>query len=181
MSSPVSAARPSDDRAFYAFNAAVSGVALAVLTYLLVIRRSGGAPTVDLRFMPAVNASLNALSATFLVAAYVAIRKQKRRLHMAMNLSALAASTLFLLGYLTYHYWYGDTRYQGVGAMRAVYFSVLISHILLSTAVIPLALTSLYLSAKKSFARHRKVSRITLPVWLYVSVTGVVIYFMLRA
>lgn len=166
------------DRRFLVFNLALSVAVLGSLAYLLLVRRGSGG--LDLRFLPAVNASLNALAATLLVAGYLAIRSGARRVHRYLMVSAFAASALFLACYVAYHYVHGDTKYAGQGPLRAVYFFVLITHVLLSMGVLPLALTSFYLAAKKRLGTHRKVSRVTLPVWLYVSVTGVVIFFMLR-
>jgi putative membrane protein len=94
--------------------------------------------------------------------------------------SAFASSALFLVGYLTYHFVHGDTKFTGVGAIRVVYFAVLISHIVLSLSVVPLALTSFYFAFTRSFTRHRKLNRFFLPIWLYVSLTGVAIFFLLR-
>jgi putative membrane protein len=95
--------------------------------------------------------------------------------------TAFALSSLFLVGYLVYHSVHGDTKFSGIGALRVAYFGVLISHIVLSIAVVPLALTSFYLAFTRSFVRHRRLNRVFLPIWLYVSVTGVVLFFMLRA
>jgi putative membrane protein len=167
------------DRTFYVFTGVVSVAALALLGYLLLIRR-GGATGVDLRFMPAVNASLNALSASLLLAGWVAIRRQARRVHQYLMVSAFTSSALFLVGYLAYHYVHGDTRYAGTGPLRAVYLAILASHVLLSIPVLPLALVSFYFAWRQSFRRHRRVTRWLAPLWLYVSVTGVVVYFMLR-
>jgi putative membrane protein len=166
------------DRTFYVFNAVLSVAALSFLAYILLVRRgSGGA---DLRFLPAVNAGFNACAATLLCAGFVAIRRRAIRVHRFLMVSAFAASTLFLVSYLTYHYVHGDTKYAGVGPIRGVYFAILISHILLSMTIVPLALTTFYFAFKGAFARHRRIARVTLPIWLYVSVTGVVIFFMLR-
>jgi putative membrane protein len=168
------------DRQFFAFNAAVSALALAFIAYILLVRRAGPAGAVDLSFLPAVNAALNSLATLFLTAGWVAIRRRAVRVHKRLMVSAFAASALFLVSYLTYHYVHGDTRYQGTGALRAVYFVVLISHVLLSMAVVPMALSAFYFARKRQFVRHRRLTRVALPIWLYVSVTGVVIYFMLR-
>jgi putative membrane protein len=167
------------DRAFYVFNAVLSIGALGFLAYLMVLRQAapGGA---RLAFLPAVNAGLNALAASCLVAGYVAIRRKNRRLHRALMASAFSASTLFFVSYLVYHYAHGDTKYTGSGPIRAMYLAILASHILLSMAVVPLAITSLFFALKRSFARHKKIARIAVPIWLYVSVTGVVIFFMLQ-
>lgn len=170
----------SSDRVFFVFNAVLSAAALAFLYYILLLRRGGGEAAVDLRFMPAVNAGLNALSATLLVTGYAAIRRGRRQLHRLCMVSAVAASALFLVGYLAYHYAHGDTKFQGTGVVRAVYLFVLATHVLLSMGIVPLALTSLYFALRGKLARHRKVARVTLPIWLYVSVTGVLIFFMLR-
>ena len=121
------------------------------------------------------------LAATLLALGWVAIRRRNVRLHRYLMVSAFAASTLFLVGYLTYHYVHGDTRYTGEGMLRVVYFTILISHIVLSMAVVPAALTAFYFVWKRQFVRHRRLTRIAVPIWLYVSVTGVIIYFMLRS
>jgi putative membrane protein len=171
---------PENNRPFYIFNAILSSSALAFLAYLLLVRRSEGA-AVDLRFLPAVNASLNALAASLLVAGWVAIRNKARRLHQYFMVGAFAASALFLICYVTYHFVHGDTKYQGTGPLRTVYFVILISHVLLSLGIVPMALSTLYFAWKRRFSSHRRIARIALPIWLYVSVTGVVIFFMLRS
>jgi putative membrane protein len=173
-------ATAASDRRFYVFNALLSLSALSFLSYILFVRRGAGGGASELQFLPAVNASLNATAAAFLCAGYVAIRSGARRLHQYCMVSAFAASSLFLLCYVAYHFVHGDTKFQGTGPIRAAYFLVLGSHVLLSILIVPLALTTLYFAARGTFARHRKIARLTLPLWLYVSVTGVVIFFMLR-
>lgn len=167
------------DRAFFLFNAVLSAVALSGLGWLLLLHR-GANGELDVSFMPAVNAALNATSAACLTAGWLAIRAKRQRVHKFLMVSAFAASALFLVGYLAYHYVHGDTRYQGTGTLRTVYLLVLASHVLLSMAVLPLVLTTFFFAIKGTFARHRRIARITLPIWLYVSVTGVVVFFMLR-
>ena len=174
-----SALASTGDRRFMLFNAVVSTLALAFLAWLLLVRR-GTAGGQDLSFMPGVNACFNALSACLLVGGVIAIKNGKIAVHKRLMVSAFASSSLFLIGYVVYHYAHGDTKYQGVGAMRAVYFAVLISHILLSVAVVPMALASFYYAFRERFVTHAKIARILFPIWLYVSVTGVLIYFMLR-
>lgn len=169
-----------NDRSFWAFNAVLSAAALGFLAYILMIRRGSGA-SVDLRFMPAVNASFNALSATLLTVGWLAIRRGARTLHKYMMVSAFVSSSLFLVGYLTYHWVHGDTKFGGHGAVKLVYLLILASHVLLSMAVVPMCLGSFYFAWRKRFPNHRKIGRVLLPIWLYVSVTGVVIFFMLRA
>jgi putative membrane protein len=177
---PAPLSEPSSDRAFFTFNAILSLGALAFLTYLLVLRKADPSG-VDLSFLPAVNASLNATAAVFLCSGHVAIRRGARKVHQYLMASAFAASTLFLISYLTYHFVHGHVRYSGSGAGRAIYLFVLLSHIALSTTVVPLALTSFYYAWRDKRALHRRISKVTLPVWLYVSVTGVLIYFLLRS
>jgi putative membrane protein len=166
------------DRSFWIFNAVVSTTAVVFLGWLLIARDGGG--DADLRFMPAVNATLNATAATLLVLGFAAIRSGRREVHKRLMVSAFAASTVFLMGYVVYHYAHGDTPYQGAGPMRTVYFTVLVSHVLLSIAMLPMILATFYLAARRRFSVHKRLARWTLPVWLYVSITGVVIYFMLR-
>lgn len=167
------------DRSFWIFNAAVSTAAVGFLGWLLLVREGGGV-NADLSFMPAVNASLNATAVALLLAGLGAIRNGKRALHKRLMVSAFAASAVFLVGYVLYHYAHGDTRFEGVGAIRIVYFTILITHVLLSIVMLPMILTTFYLAARERYAAHKKLARWTLPIWLYVSVTGVVIYFMLR-
>lgn len=168
------------DRRFMLVNALVSSLALSLLAWLLLAPREVGGGA-DLSFMPAINASLNALAAVLLASGYVAIKRRDRRLHQRLMISAFCASSLFLIGYVTYHYVHGDTKYTGQGALRYVYFGVLISHVLLSMAVVPMALASFYYAYRERFQTHARVARVLLPIWLYVSVTGVLIYFMLRS
>ena len=160
------------------FNAVVSTAAIGFLGWLLLVRESGGV-NADLSFMPGVNAALNATSATLLVLGLAAIRSGRREVHKRLMVSAFAASAVFLVGYVLYHYAHGDTQYQGQGAIRVVYFTVLISHVLLSIVMLPMILGTFYLATRERFATHKKLARWTLPIWLYVSVTGVVVYWML--
>jgi putative membrane protein len=165
---------------FYAVTSVLSVAALGFIGYVLLFRERSAGAGHDLDFLPAVNAGLNTLSATLLCAGYGAIRRGAARVHKLCMGSALVSSALFLACYLIYHYAHGDTKFAGT-RLRALYFVVLISHIVLSCAVPPLALTTVYLALRGSVARHKRLARVALPIWLYVSVTGVVIYFMLRA
>jgi len=169
------------DRSFYVFAGVISTVALAFIGYILLLKEAAPGIGVDLRFLPGVNASLNALAASLLVAGYVAIKRGAREVHKYCMVAAFVASTLFLVCYLTYHYVHGDTKFAGVGTIRVVYLLILATHVILSMAIVPLALTSFFFAFTERFTRHRRIARWTLPIWLYVSVTGVVIYFMLRS
>lgn len=168
------------DRTFFLFNALISTAAIAFIAFILLRERtSAGGP--DLTFMPAVNAVCNALSALCLIAGYVAIRRRAIHVHRVLMVSAFALSAVFLVGYLSYHFVHGDTPFTGTGPIRTVYFFILITHIVLSVTVVPLALTSFYFAFTHAFGRHRRLNRVFLPIWLYVSVTGVVIFFLLRS
>lgn len=167
------------DRTFFAWNALVSTVAVAVIAYILGRERAPGG-TLDLSFVPALNATCNALASVCLVTGWFAIRRKAVQFHRVCMVTALAMSGIFLVGYLAYHYVHGDTRYAGDGPGRIVYLIVLATHVILSMTVVPGALTSVYFALTRQFERHRRLNRVFLPVWLYVSVTGVVIYFMLR-
>ena len=129
--------------------------------------------------LPTVNAALNSLSAVFLFAGFLFIKSRNRSAHRACMLAACASSTLFLISYLVYHYQVGSVPFQGGGAIRVVYFAILISHTTLAAAVLPLALITLVRALRERFDAHRRIARWTLPIWLYVSVTGVIVYAML--
>ena len=129
--------------------------------------------------LPALNATLNGISAIFLVAGYLLIRRGRRTAHKRCMLAALGSSALFLTSYLVYHYNVGSRPFPGEGAIRAVYFAILITHVVHAAAILPLALTTTARGLRSQFDRHVRIARWTLPIWLYVSVTGVVIYVML--
>ena len=129
--------------------------------------------------LPLVNAALNASATVFLLVGWRFIRRGDRQRHRAMMVAALACSTLFLASYLTYHYHAGSRPYGGTGALRAVYFLVLITHVILAAAIVPLVMVTVTRAWRGQFARHRAIARWTLPLWLYVSVTGVIVYLML--
>lgn len=169
---------PRSDRIFFVFNALLSSAAVGFIAFILLRKGSSAGP--DLSFMPAVNATFNGLASICLVLGWVAIRQRNVALHRLCMVSAFVLSALFLVGYLLYHSVHGDTKFVGTGWLRGVYFFVLISHIVLSMSVVPLALTSFYLAFTRSFARHRRLNRVFLPIWLYVSVTGVLLFFLLR-
>jgi len=131
--------------------------------------------------LPAANAAFNSLSALCLLAGYLRIRRKDKVTHKRFMLAATVFSALFLASYITYHSFHGDTRFPGQGWVRPAYFALLISHIGLSMVALPLIFTTLYFSLSGQFRFHRKVARWTFPVWMYVSVTGVLVFFVLRA
>lgn len=137
-------------------------------------------PNVErLGFLPPIYASINGLTAVFLVVALWAILNGRRRLHQNLMTTNIALSVLFLVMYIAYHMTSESTSYGGQGALRYLYFFILISHILLSIIIIPLVLKTYTFAYLKKFERHRKWAKITFPIWLYVAVTGVVVYFMI--
>ncbi len=133
----------------------------------------------DFTILPTVNASLNALGAVCLVAGFVFIRRGNIEAHRRAMIAAFSFGVLFLISYLTYHYQVGSVKFQGTGTIRKVYFAVLISHTVLAAAVPIMASITLIRALRERFDRHRAIARWTLPIWLYVSVTGVVVYWML--
>ena len=129
--------------------------------------------------LPTLNAILNSTSAVLIVIGYFLIRARRIEAHRKTMLAAFTTSTLFLVSYLVYHAQVGSVHFQGTGAIRTVYFTILITHTILAAVVAPMVVVTLFRGLKGRFEKHRKLARITLPVWLYVSVTGVVVYAML--
>ena len=133
----------------------------------------------DYRALPAINASLNALSAVLLVTGYILIRNRQREAHKYAMLAAFSVSVLFLISYLVYHYQVGSVRFPRTGTIRTVYLSILLTHTILAAAVPVLSILTLTRAFQRRFPAHRKIARYTFPIWLYVSITGVVVYWML--
>jgi putative membrane protein len=129
--------------------------------------------------LPTLNAALNGTSAVLLTSGYAMIRRRRIAAHRAFMVAAWVTSVVFLASYTVYHALAGSRPYQGAGALRIVYFAILISHVLLAAAVLPLAVTTLARALGKNFQGHVRLARWTLPIWLYVSVTGVLVYLML--
>ena len=129
--------------------------------------------------LPAVNATLNALSGVLLLAGYLLIRRRRIEQHRKAMLAAFATSTLFLICYVVYHAQVGSVRFERQGFVRPLYFTILITHVTLAAAVPPLALITLTRGLKGRFTQHRRIARWTFPIWMYVSVTGVLVYVLL--
>lgn len=134
---------------------------------------------IPLEWFPTINAGLNGTATILLAVGYSAIRRRRITLHRGLMLSALATSTLFLVSYLYYHAHAGATRFTGEGWIRPLYFAILGTHTILAVVILPLVTVTLYRALRRRFPEHRRVARITLPVWVYVSVTGVVVYWLL--
>ena len=133
----------------------------------------------DLSFLPHLNALLNASSGGLLAAGYYFIRRGRVTAHLRCMTAAVVVSLVFLTSYLAYHYNHGSTRFQGRGLVRPVYFSILLSHTVLAVVIVPLVFVTLRRAWRGDFGRHSRLARWTLPLWFYVSVTGVVVYLLL--
>jgi len=169
---------PSSSKNYNGIIFAVSIAIPLVVAALYFLPKPDGV-VAQLSVLPAVNAVLNGLTAVFLISAYVAIRNKKKQLHRNLMLVALGLSVLFLVGYVAYHFTFESTPYGGVGPIRVLYFSILISHIILAGVTVPLVLITFIRALNERFDSHRKIARITLPIWLYVTVTGVLVYAMI--
>ena len=134
---------------------------------------------IEIGDLPAINATLNAISAALLTTGYLLIRRGQVSLHKRCMIAALASSTLFLTSYVIYHLHTGSRPFSGTGAIRVIYFAILLTHVVLAAVIVPLALITATRGLRSQFDRHVRIARWTLPLWLYVSVTGVVIYVML--
>jgi putative membrane protein len=159
---------------------AVSAAATVFLFWLIYFHPAADAVGLRFAFLPALNAALNGLSATALLLGYTFIRAKKIAAHRAAMVAAFGFSTLFLASYILHHALHGDVRYPLHTALRTVYLALLASHILLAIVALPLILVTFFLSLSGRIPMHRKVARWTFPLWLYVSVTGVITYAMLR-
>jgi putative membrane protein len=159
----------------------VSGGIVTFLIWLIYFKGASEVGGEWVGTLPALNALLNALCASCLVAGFIHIRRGNRTVHMRFMLSAVVFSGMFFVSYVIYHHYHGDTPFPGQGMVRPVYFVVLISHIVLSIVAVPMVLSTVYYAAQQRFETHRKIARYTFPVWLYVSVTGVLVFLFLRA
>jgi putative membrane protein len=162
--------------------AAILAISAATTFFMfwLIYIHPAAATSGQYAFLPALNAILNGLAATSLLIGYKFIRSKKMQAHRAAMMTAFGFSTLFLVSYIMHHALHGDVRYPAHAALRSVYLPLLASHIVLATVALPLVLVTFFFSLSGRFPQHRKVARWTFPLWLYVSVTGVITYVMLR-
>jgi putative membrane protein len=159
---------------------AVSAAALLFLVWLIYFKAPAATEVAWVSNLSAINAALNSLSTVFLLLGFREIRARNFAKHMRFMISAFITSAMFLVSYIVYHHFVGDTPFTGQGFIRPVYFFILISHIVLSIFVVPLVLSSFLFAFSGKFSTHRKVSKWTFPIWLYVSITGVMVFFMLK-
>ena len=159
----------------------VSGLAISFLLWLVYIHHASADFAGRWTFLPALNALLNGLCAVTLCVGFYFIRQRNIAAHRASMLLAFAFSSAFLVSYIANHALHGDTIFPGHGPVRTLYLSILASHVVLSIVALPLVLTTFFFSLTGRFAIHRRIARVTLPIWLYVSITGVVVFLFLRA
>ena len=154
-------------------------IPLAVAALFGINLKRLGFDVEPLTFLPPIYASINALTAVLLIAAVVAIKKGNKELHEKLNKTAIACSVLFLLMYIAYHMTSNSTSFEGEGIIKYVYYFILITHIVLSVAVIPFVLITFVRAQLGKFPEHKKIAKITFPLWLYVAITGVIVYVMI--
>ncbi|WP_299255973.1 DUF420 domain-containing protein [uncultured Aquimarina sp.] len=155
------------------------GIPLAVAVLFGVNLRKLGFDVEPLTFLPPIYASINGLTAVILLAAFWAIKNKKIKLHENLMKSAITCSVLFLVMYVAYHMTSDSTKFGGEGTVRYIYYFILITHIILSIVVIPFVLVTYVRALSKRFDKHRKIAKITFPIWLYVAISGVVVYVMI--
>lgn len=168
--------RSTDNRA-YVFIALLSAIVLVFLFWLIYFNPGRETDLTWVAHLPAVNAFLNSLTTLFLMSGFVLIKSGNRSAHIKCMLTATATSGLFLISYITYHHFQGDTPYLTQGPLRPIYFTILISHIILSMIMVPMVFATLYHAFRKNYSSHKKIARWTFPIWIYVSITGVLIFF----
>jgi len=153
---------------------------IAIFLLWLIYFHAIGAQPAWLSMLPVVNCIFNSISAVCLVLGYRAIKRRDWRVHKRFMLTAASSSAAFLVTYVAYHYVHGDTIFNRSSSIRPFYLVILASHIILSIVSLPLILATLYMALSKSFAQHKRIARVTLPIWLYVAVTGVVVFLLLK-
>ena len=168
-----------NDTRYFLLIALLSVAVPLLVTFLLFVPQTGKLGDVDVTFLPKLHAMLNSLTAVALVLGFTFIRKGNIRYHRFAMVTAIVLSAFFLISYVTYHYQAPPTRFGGEGTIRGIYYFVLLTHIVLAAIIVPLVLLSVYFAISEQFDRHRRIARWTLPIWLYVAITGVVVYFMI--
>lgn len=158
---------------------AVLSVAIPVVVAMLFYMPKEGSSQVDVSFLPTLHAILNSLTAVALVIGYYSIKKGNRKSHRNAMIVAFGLSSIFLVSYVTYHFLGERTIYGGEGLLKGIYYFILLTHIILAVIIVPLVLLSMYFGITEQYVRHRRISRWTFPTWLYVAVTGVLVYIMI--
>lgn len=158
---------------------AILSVAIPVVVAMLFFMPKEGSKSVDVSFLPTLHAILNSLTAVALIIGYVNIKRGNIRIHRVSMVTAFSLSAIFLVSYVTYHFLGERTIYGGDGFLKMFYYFVLLTHIVLAVVIVPLVLLSVYFAITEQFVRHRRISRWTFPIWLYVAVTGVLVYLLI--
>ncbi len=169
-----------NDKVAYSIIGLVSTIVLAFLFWLIYFKQAAESAHVFTSYLPALNALLNSITTVLLILGYAFIKRGLRERHIITMLMATGTSGLFLISYIIYHHFHGDTQFLTQGWIRPVYFFILISHIILSMVMVPMVFATLYHAFRKNFSKHLKIARITFPIWIYVSITGVMIFFFLQ-
>lgn len=168
-----------NDRTYLIIIAVLSVAVPLLVAFLLFMPQTGKLGDVDVTFLPKLHALLNSLTAVALLTGYFYVKNKNIRGHRFAMVTAFTLSAFFLISYVTYHYQASPTSYGGTGTIKAIYYFILITHIILAAVIVPLVLLSVYFAVSNQIIRHRKIARWTFPIWLYVAVTGVVVYFMI--
>lgn len=158
---------------------AILSVVIPIVVALLFYMPKEGQSDIDVSFLPTLHAILNSLTAVALLVGYYSVKNHNTRAHRAAMLTAFGLSAIFLVSYVTYHFLGERTIYGGEGLFKIIYYFILLTHIVLAVVIVPLALLSVYFGITNQLSRHRRISRWTFPIWLYVAVTGVLVYLMI--
>jgi putative membrane protein len=168
------------DTKAYRLIAGLSTLVIVFLFWLIYFNPGRETDAAWVTFLPTVNASLNTITTFFLIMGYLMIKIGQKKAHILLMLSATTTSGLFLISYIIYHHFHGDTLFLTQGYLRPIYFFILISHIILSIGLVPMVFATLYHAFRKNLTAHRKLARWTFPIWIYVSITGVLIYLFVQ-
>jgi putative membrane protein len=179
MNTPLDTKQPLNEKLYYRLIITISIAVPVVVAILFYLPQSSSPTTLDLRFIPFFNACLNSCVSVLLVAGFISIRNRQIQLHKYLMLTAFSLSAVFLVTYVIYHLLGTKAYFGGEGIIRPIYFTILISHIALAAVILPFVLFTLFRALNGQFVLHKKIARLTFPLWLYVSVTGVIVYIMM--
>jgi putative membrane protein len=171
--------KQANEKSLSIFIYALSIVVVSLVAFLIFFPQLLSVGGINVSYLPKLHAFINGSCAVLLTVGFVAIKNKNIRLHKTMMVSTFVLSSIFLISYVIYHSQAPSTKFGGEGAVRAIYYFVLLSHIVLASIILPLALFTIARSWRGEFEKHKKIARITLPIWLYVAVTGVVVYLMI--
>jgi putative membrane protein len=179
MNTPMVEGKVKNDTLYLVIIGILSVVIPIVVAILFYIPQSGGLGDLNVSFLPHMNAMLNSATAISLILGFIFIKKGKQRYHITAMLTAFGLSSIFLISYVIYHYQGTHTVFPGTGMIKTVYLSILLTHILLAIIVVPFVLLAIYFGATRQYVRHKKITRYTFPIWLYVAISGVLVYLMI--